>query len=67
MPETMVAQAARLGLSALALTDHDGLYGAVRMAEAAREHGIGTIFGAELSLGLSAPQNGVIGRRWSRT
>jgi len=49
-PEELVAEAARLDLRAIALTDHDGLYGAVRFAEAAREHGVQTVFGAELSL-----------------
>ena len=34
-PEELVEEAARLGLSALALTDHDGMYGVVRFAEAA--------------------------------
>ena len=34
-PETLVAEASRLGLDALALTDHDGFYGVVRFAEAA--------------------------------
>jgi len=58
-PEEMVEEAARLGLEAIALTDHDGMYGVVRFAEAARELGIGTVYGAELSLGLTAPQNGV--------
>ncbi len=58
-PEELVEQAARLGLEALALTDHDGMYGVVRFAEAAAELGVKTIFGAELSLGLSGPQNGV--------
>ena len=29
-PEEMAAEAGRLGLSALAITDHDGLYGIVR-------------------------------------
>ncbi|MGH4014481.1 MAG: error-prone DNA polymerase [Pseudonocardiaceae bacterium] len=58
-PEELVEEAARLGLDAIALTDHDGMYGVVRFAEAARELGIKTIFGAELSLGLTAPQNGV--------
>lgn len=58
-PEELVEQAARLGLDALALTDHDGMYGVVRFAEAAAELGVATVFGAELSLGLSAPQNGV--------
>ncbi|EAR24123.1 DNA polymerase III subunit alpha [marine actinobacterium PHSC20C1] len=58
MPEKMAEEAARLGLSALALTDHDGLYGIVRMAEAAAELGLPTLFGAELSLGLTGPQAG---------
>ena len=51
-PEDMVAQAAKLGLRALALVDHDGLPGAVRFARAARDEGIATVFGAELTLGL---------------
>ncbi|MEU5848204.1 error-prone DNA polymerase [Saccharopolyspora shandongensis] len=58
-PEELAAEAARLGLEAIALTDHDGLYGVVRFAEAAAEHGVRTVFGAELSLGLSVPQNGI--------
>ncbi|MGD1240810.1 error-prone DNA polymerase [Mycobacterium seoulense] len=53
-PEELVEEAARLGLRALALTDHDGLYGAVRFAEAAAELDIRTVFGAELSLGRGA-------------
>lgn len=52
-PEELVEEAARLGLRALALTDHDGLYGAVRFAEAAAELELRTVFGAELSLGPS--------------
>ena len=58
-PAKLVEQAARLGLEAIALTDHDGMYGVVQFAEAAAEHGVSTVFGAELSLGLTAPQNGV--------
>ncbi|MBP2365913.1 error-prone DNA polymerase [Pseudonocardia parietis] len=58
-PEELVERAVELGLEAIALTDHDGMYGVVRFAEAARELGVRTVFGAELSLGLSAPQNGV--------
>ncbi len=49
-PEELVAEAARIGLEALALTDHNGFYGIVRFAEAAREVGLATVFGAELSL-----------------
>ncbi|MDN5899860.1 MAG: error-prone DNA polymerase [Brachybacterium sp.] len=71
-PEDMAAQAARLGLGAITLVDHDGLPGAVRVAKAAGEAGIATVFGAELTLGLepgakaasatpiiSAPRTGV--------
>ncbi|HKV20260.1 MAG TPA: error-prone DNA polymerase, partial [Mycobacterium sp.] len=50
-PEELVEEAARLDLRAIALTDHDGLYGVVRFAEAAKELDIATVFGAELSLG----------------
>lgn len=50
-PQDLVAEAARLGLRAIALTDHNGLYGVVRFAEAAAELDIATVFGAELSLG----------------
>lgn len=57
-PEQLAEEAARLGLEALALTDHDGFYGVVRFAEAARVVDLPTVFGAELSLGLSAPQAG---------
>src|SRR5688572_16905717 len=57
-PEELAEEAARLGLGALALTDHDGMYGVVRFAEAAAAVGLPTVFGAELSLGLTAPQNG---------
>jgi hypothetical protein len=57
-PQELVETAAELGLQPLALTDHDGLYGIVRFAEAAAEIGLPTVFGAELSLGLSGLQNG---------
>lgn len=98
-PEQLVAEAVRLGLSGLAITDHDGLYGAAVFAEAAEvaarranehranehraaerraaerraaEHEttgrpaaslrhpgpLRTVYGAELSLGLDAPQLG---------
>ena len=49
-PEQLAEEAARLGLEALALTDHDGFYGVVRFAEAARAVGLPTVFGAEISL-----------------
>jgi error-prone DNA polymerase len=59
-PEQLLEEAARLGLNAIALTDHDGFYGVVRLAETAESYPqVKTVFGAELSLGLTAPQNGV--------
>jgi error-prone DNA polymerase len=57
-PEELAEEAAHLGLAALALTDHDGFYGVVRFAEAARAVRVPTVFGAELSLGLARPQSG---------
>ncbi len=53
LPETLVAQAHALGYSALALTDHDELGGAVRFATAAEDAGIGGIIGAELTVEVS--------------
>ncbi|MDN4649660.1 error-prone DNA polymerase [Curtobacterium sp. PsM8] len=59
-PEHLLEEAARLGLHGLAITDHDGFYGAARMAEVAETYpSITTVYGAELSLGLTEPQNGV--------
>lgn len=57
-PADLVVEAERLGLHALAITDHDGLYGITRFAEAAETTGVKTVFGAELSLDLPAPQSG---------
>ncbi len=59
MPEHLVEEAKRLGLTGIAITDHDGFYGAVRFAEAALAHGMPSVYGAELSLGLRTPQNGI--------
>lgn len=65
-PEDLVSEAVRHRLTGLALTDHDGLYGVVRFAEAAEayaagsaQHRLATVYGAELSLDLPTPQNGV--------
>ncbi|WP_223690549.1 error-prone DNA polymerase [Leifsonia poae] len=58
-PEELLEEATRLRLHALAITDHDGFYGVVRLAEAAEAYDrVKTVFGAELSLQLSRPQNG---------
>jgi error-prone DNA polymerase len=49
-PAELVARAADLGMEALALTDHDALYGAVPFVEAAEARGIRPILGAEVTL-----------------
>jgi error-prone DNA polymerase len=58
-----VAEAAGQGLAALAITDHDGMYGVPQFAQAAarlRDSGgtLSTVFGAELSLDLGPPSSG---------
>ncbi len=49
-PEALVEQAARFGMPAIAVTDHDALYGAPRFAKAAEQASVKPIFGAELTL-----------------
>ncbi|MDI6711777.1 MAG: DNA polymerase III subunit alpha [Anaerosomatales bacterium] len=46
--DDLVERAARLGMPALALTDHQGLYGAVRFYQAAKKAGVKPIVGAEV-------------------
>ena len=63
-PAELVGEAMQLGLTALAITDHDGMYGVPQFAQAAARvqaagGALGTIFGAELSLGLPGGQGGV--------
>jgi len=50
LPEEMVGRAVELGYRALAITDHDGLYGAMEFAQLAHAAGIQPITGAELTL-----------------
>ena len=49
-PEELAARAAELGYEALALTDHDGVYGSLELAHAARSLGVRPITGAEVTL-----------------
>ena len=55
-PEELAEEAARLGLTSLTLTDHDGMYGIVRFSEAAETLGLSTGFGAELGLDVPLPR-----------
>ncbi|HZK67879.1 MAG TPA: PHP domain-containing protein, partial [Chloroflexota bacterium] len=49
-PEELLARARELGMDSLAVTDHDGLYGAVRFWQAGIQEGVRPIIGAELTL-----------------
>ncbi|HAD74218.1 MAG TPA: hypothetical protein DCG16_00425, partial [Gemmatimonadetes bacterium] len=51
-PEELVFQALELGYPAMALTDHNGLYGSMEFAQAARAEGLQPITGAEVTVAL---------------
>src|ERR671923_156373 len=50
LPEELAIRAAELGYPALALTDHDGVYGSLEFAHAAKAVGVRPITGAEVTL-----------------
>src|SRR5437762_163051 len=50
LPEELALRAAELGYGALALTDHDGVYGSLEFAQTAKAFGVRPITGAEVSL-----------------
>lgn len=56
-PEQLVKVACELGLSSLAITDHNGLYAVPRFASAAKLCGLPAVYGSELTLGNSAPRS----------
>ncbi len=73
-PAALVARAADLGQGALALTDRDGLYGAVRFVLACRDAGIAPILGLDLAVHptldsglLGGSPGGRLGSRVQRT
>jgi error-prone DNA polymerase len=50
LPEELAVRAAELGYEALALTDHDGVYGSLEFAHAAKAFGVRPITGTEVTL-----------------
>ena len=50
LPEELAIRAAELGYKALAITDHDGLHGAMEFAQACASAGVQPITGVELTL-----------------
>src|SRR3954447_3504589 len=64
LPEELAVRAAELGYPALALTDHDGVYGSLEFAHAAKDLGVRPITGAEVprsSVGSTEPHKGGAG------
>ena len=61
-PEELIEEAHALGLPGIALTDRNGLYGAVRAHVAARERGIRLVLGAETSVAAATTRKGWQGK-----
>lgn len=59
-PAALAAEAHRLGLKGLAITDHDGLYAVPQFDSAAWKLGLPTVFGAELNLDLPRARRGQV-------
>ncbi len=57
-PAALVERASALGQPALALTDRDGLYGAVRFVQACDEAGIAPVLGVDLAIGAGRADAG---------
>ncbi len=59
-PRDLVARAAELGYAALAVTDHDGFRGVVKMHTASREIGLPVVYGTEIGMARRLPAPGVV-------
>ncbi len=59
-PAALAERAAGLGMETLALTDRDGLYGAVRHVRACAEAGIGAVVGADLRVASTGEERVVV-------
>ncbi|GLW65456.1 hypothetical protein Arub01_37000 [Actinomadura rubrobrunea] len=60
-PRALAARAADLGMRTLALTDRDGLYGAVKHVLACRDAGVRPVLGVDLAVADPAPPRGASG------
>ncbi|HEY2536497.1 MAG TPA: error-prone DNA polymerase [Solirubrobacteraceae bacterium] len=61
LPDELIERAAELGHSALAITDHDSLSGAMEFAMAARSSPVRAIVGAEVTVGMPGTRGGARG------
>src|SRR5439155_15788427 len=58
-PEELAAATRKLGMDAAAITDTNGLYGAVRFAQACAIAGVKPIYGARLNVEASGGSGGL--------
>ncbi|MEU7002475.1 DNA polymerase III subunit alpha [Nonomuraea sp. NPDC046570] len=56
-PQALVRRAAEHGMDILALTDRDGLYGAIKHAQSCADAGIRPVFGVDFALAPSASRD----------
>jgi len=61
-PKALVAEAARLGMTSMAITDRHGVYGVVRFQQACKEQGLRHVFGAEVPVRSAEPASIGTGR-----
>ena len=66
LPDELITRAAELGHTALAITDHDSLAGAMELAVASRGSPVRAIFGAEVTVEDPAARDGG-GQLWHLT
>ncbi|WP_243722984.1 DNA polymerase III subunit alpha [Actinomadura sp. 7K507] len=59
-PAALAERAAGLGMETLALTDRDGLYGAVRHVRSCQDAGIGAVVGADLKVASTGEERIVV-------
>lgn len=57
-PADLARQAAHLGIPAVAITDRNGVYGAVRFQKACEQEGLRPIFGAEVDVATKSCKGG---------
>ncbi len=65
-PHELAAAAANLGYEALAITDHDGVWGAMEFASACQPLGVRPIVGAEITVAPPTSPSGCENPRYSR-
>src|SRR5262249_39849712 len=58
LPQELARRASELGYGAVALTDHNSLSGSMEMAQAAEEHGVRAMHGAEIDVAVDPPAAG---------